>query len=71
MKDTGLDEETVEMIWEHNVLPYIEEQLYGERDRLDDFRLDRLRQTAEGEIEPDAGADNELEELLDSGDASD
>ena len=71
MKDTGLDEETVEMIWEHNVLPYIEEQLYGERDRLDDFKLDRLRQTAEGEIEPDAGADNELEELLDSGDASD
>ena len=71
MRKDGLDEEMVGLIWEHNVLPYIEEQLYGERDRLDDFKLDRLRQRAEGEIEPDAGADNELEELLDSGDASD
>ena len=71
MREDGLDEEMVGLIWEHNVLPYIEEQLYGERDRLDDFKLDRLRQTAEGEIEPDAGADDELEELLDSGDASD
>ncbi len=37
-----LDQEMVEMIWEHNVLPYIEEQLYGERGRLDEFELDRL-----------------------------
>ena len=71
MRKDGLDEEMVGLIWEHNVLPYIEEQLYGERDRLDEFNLDRLRQRAEGEIEPDVGADNELEELLDSGDASD
>ena len=71
MRKDGLDEEMVGLIWEHNVLPYIEEQLYGERDRLDDFNLDRLRQRAEGEVEPDVGADNELEELLDSGDASD
>ena len=71
MRPDGLDEEMAGLIWEHNVLPYIEEQLYGERDRLDEFKLDRLRQTAEGETEPDAGADNELEELLDSGDASD
>ena len=71
MRKDGLDEEMVGLIWEHNVLPYIEEQLYGERDRLDDFKLDRLRPEAQGEIEPEAGADGELEAALDNGDASD
>ena len=71
MKEEGLDEEMVEMIWEHNVLPYIEEQLYGERGRLDDFQLGRLRRETEGEIEPEAGADGESEAALDNGDASD
>lgn len=39
----GLDESKVEMIWEHNVLPYIEERLLGESERLADFDLDKLR----------------------------
>ena len=39
----GLDEEMVGLIWEHNVLPYIEEHLHGERDRLSQFGLDVLR----------------------------
>ena len=38
-----LTEEKIELIWEHNVLPYIEEQLYGQHDRLAEFDLDRLR----------------------------
>ena len=38
----GLDDDKAGMIWEHNVLPYIEERLYGERDRLEEFDLDRL-----------------------------
>ena len=38
-----LTEERVHLIWEHNVLPYIEEQLYGQHDRLAEFDLDRLR----------------------------
>ncbi len=38
-----LDEGTVERIWKHNVLPYIEEHLFGERGRLREFALDRLR----------------------------
>ena len=42
MKD-DLDDEMASFIWEHNVLPYIEEQLYGEHERLNDFRLDDLR----------------------------
>lgn len=39
----GLDEDAVERIWKHSVMPYIEEHLFGEPDRLDDFRLEKLR----------------------------
>ena len=42
-----LDDETVRLIWKHNVLPYLEERLAGEHDRLRDFDLDRLRRAAE------------------------
>ena len=38
-----LDDAAVERIWEHGVLPYIEEHLFGERDCLVDFALGRLR----------------------------
>ena len=41
MKD-DLDEEMVGLIWEHNVLPYVEEQLFGEHGRMDEFDLDKL-----------------------------
>ena len=40
---SGLDEDAVRRIWKHNVLPYVEERLAGEHDRLADFDLDRLR----------------------------
>ena len=33
----------VERIWKHSVLPHVEERLQGERERLDEFSLDRLR----------------------------
>ena len=39
----GLSEQQLELIWNHNVLPYIEEQLYGEPDRLREFHLEVLR----------------------------
>ena len=38
-----LDEDAVERIWKHSVMPYIEEHLFGEPDRLKDFELDALR----------------------------
>ena len=38
----GLDKEMLRLIWEHNVLPYVEEHLYGEHDLLSKFRLDKL-----------------------------
>ena len=39
----GLDEDMVVRIWKHSVMPYVEEHLAGELDRLKDFELDSLR----------------------------
>ena len=60
----GLDDGKVEMIWEHNVLPYIEERLFGESERLADFDLSKLRSAGDnrdvGDADVDAdGADDE------------
>ena len=59
----GLDDAKVEMIWEHNVLPYIEERLFGERERLADFELKKLRSGGEngttGEADPKPGSGDE------------
>ena len=43
-----LDDDKVRLIWEHNVLPYVEEHLFGEHDRLAEFELDRLRRELHG-----------------------
>ena len=42
----NLDDAKVERAWERGVLPYIEERLFGESERLAEFALDRLRQEA-------------------------
>ena len=39
----NLDEEWVELIWAHAILPYLGEQFFGEEDRLAEFALDALR----------------------------
>ena len=44
---SDLDDEAVEMTWTHSVLPYLEERLFGNAERLVDFELDRLRVQAE------------------------
>ena len=44
----GLTEEKVELTWEHNVLPYVEEQLYGQPGRLAEFDLDSLHRELSG-----------------------
>ena len=54
-----LGNEMVDLIWEHNVLPYVEERFYGEHDRLEEFRLDKFR----GDVNPD-GSDEEPDESL-------
>ena len=72
MKD-DLDKAWVERIWEHSVLPYIEERRFGERESLDEFNLDRLRRRAmaaaqeEGE-EQDEGGREETDGVSDARD---
>ena len=41
-----LDEDDVRRIWKHSVLPYIEERLFGDDNRLDEFDLDKLKDKA-------------------------
>lgn len=49
----GLDEAAAERIWKHNILPYVEEHLFGEHDRLRAFEFDKLRGAgAPGDEEP-------------------
>ena len=40
---SDLDEQWIELIWCHSVLPYLQEQFFGEESRLADFDLKRLR----------------------------
>ena len=59
IKKDRLDDDKAGMIWEHNVLPYIEERLYGERDPRAEFDLGRLRResaTRQDEEEQQDGA---------------
>ena len=44
----GLDDDAVERIWKHSVLPYIEERLYGDDDRIGEFNLNALRREVRG-----------------------
>ncbi len=44
----GLDDDAVERIWKHSVLPYIEERLYGDDDRVGEFELNTLRREVRG-----------------------
>ena len=44
----------VEAIWEHAVLPYLEEQYFGDEDQLDRFRLTALRDDVDDDSSPAA-----------------
>ena len=53
----GLDEEKVERIWKHSVLPYIEERLFGVEGVADAFALAKLRGAPQDDgASPDDGA---------------
>ena len=41
-----LDEEWVKRIWDYSILPYIEEQLFGQEERLAEFEYVKLRDEA-------------------------
>jgi 5-methylcytosine-specific restriction protein B len=41
MKD-GLDEEQVKRIWTYSVFPLIEDTLFGNRERIEEYRFDKV-----------------------------
>ena len=56
----GIDEAGVRRAWEHGVLPYIEERLFGQDDRLGEFDLDTLRaEVARRGSDSEAGSTND------------
>ena len=57
MKPGGLSAADVARIWEHSVLPYVEERLFGNAERLEAFRLDIVRKQAAHGLELDDGED--------------
>ena len=65
MKD-DLDDTRVELIWKHSVLPYIEERLFGQDERVSQFNLKRLKgelaSDDEGQAEADAAAAPEVQD---------
>ncbi len=64
-----LDDAAVGRIWEHSILPYIEEHLFGEHERLDEFALDSLRKAgAPGDANEDGDGQDEA---ADNNDAPD
>lgn len=66
----GLDEEKAKRVWEHNVLPYVKEHLYGETpEGLKKFDFDELRGRSNSGGESDEpgenGGDDESEDESD------
>ena len=53
MRRELLSEEWIEMVWRHSIIPYLEEQFFGEEERIEEFGLDRLRQLEEPTAAPD------------------
>ena len=51
-----LDESRLERIWEVDILPFLEDQLFGKEDELERFRLAAIKRQAEG-AEPPATAE--------------
>ncbi len=63
-----LDKNVVERIWKHSVLPYIEERLFGDDNRLDEFDLEKLKNKAAQTLKDKA--DQEQSEGTGESDAS-
>ena len=43
---SNLDEKWVELIWNHSIYPYVEEQLFGDQDQLEEFEFEKLERAA-------------------------
>ena len=53
-----LDEKRVRFIWEQAVMPYIEEQSFGDENRLKEFAYDELKRELDTNGKPEDGAGN-------------
>ena len=67
--EEDLSEEVVADIWKHGVLPYVEEALIGNPDRVKEFDLDRLRRRSAGVSAREMSDDSDRSP--DEGDGSD
>ena len=56
-----LDERRVQFIWEQAVMPYIEEQFFGDEEGLKEFAYNRLRKETDGEVQREAGSGDALD----------
>ncbi|MYJ76987.1 MAG: AAA domain-containing protein, partial [Caldilineaceae bacterium SB0670_bin_27] len=67
MKET-LKEEDIPRIWKHSVLPYIEERLFGDDNKISRFHLKTLREKVAPQV---LGVDNDNQEEEDAKNESD
>ena len=51
----SLDQRRVRRIWQRSVLPYVEEQFFGDSVKLAEFNLDRLARQLDGPAETNSG----------------
>ena len=59
-KDPPLDESRVRFIWEQAVIPYIEEQYFGNEAMLKEFTFDRLKRELDAGSGQPEDATNEV-----------
>ena len=58
MSDDGLNEDELERAWEHGVLPYIQERLFGaDSERIGQFQLESLRPADAPSVTIDGGGE--------------
>ena len=55
-EDPPLNEDRVRFIWEQAVMPYIEEQSFGDENRLKEFAYDQLKRELDTNGQPEDGA---------------
>ena len=71
IKDGLNDEDMVERIWKHSVLPYIEERRFGGDEVSDDFDLEKLKGSIKAGGGTEDGEDGAENQDSGTGDASD
>ena len=62
----GLDIAAVKRIWDHSVLPYIEERFFGDQDQLDGFHLSKLMPTR-FPVSPESPSNNQNDDATEGG----